>query len=141
LGARAAFGSMLCMLAATGCGSHTLEVALSFSSTCAVSVPSGGSVLYELSVDETADAGGGFVCGSCLAVPSALTGGDALVAYVRAHAPTCSGINPGAALQVRVTAWTMASCQTGNTAAPILCSSSTALAAPDGHSDAQLATA
>jgi hypothetical protein len=102
-----------------------------------VSVPAGGSIAFEVSANGIPldDAGTSAFCGACLAVPSALDGADAVLAFLRANAPRCPGVQRDSAMLVRVTGYASPQCA----GAPTLCSQSPAVAVPDGTTDAQLA--
>jgi hypothetical protein len=82
------------------------------------------------------DGGAGSFCGGCLAVATALSGGDALVAFLRAEAPSCGGVHPGTTLSVRVTGWSSGGCPTGNPER--FCADAPSDLVPDGTSDATL---
>ena len=126
--------ALVAMLACAGCGPRALDVTLSIDgSGCMLSLPAGGSVLYQVE----ANGASASVCGGCLAVDAALADADAMVAFLRAHAPSCSGVHPGTTLKIRVTGWTVAGCPAGN--APRFCADAPSQLVPDGTSDATLA--
>jgi hypothetical protein len=114
-----------------GCGPRALDVALTLDAGgCTLSVPAGGSLLYQV---EANGSGAGSFCGGCLAVDSAITTSDQLVAFLRAHAPSCGGVHPGTTLGVRVTGWSSGGCST--TIAPGFCADGPTVLVPDGTSD------
>jgi hypothetical protein len=127
--------SLLLALLAAGCGDHTLGLALSFDPTCSTaSVPAGGSIQYVITSSQTeSDAGSGAFCGGCLAVGQALGSPDAILAFLRAQAPPCPGVHPGATLLVRLNAFGAGDCPAGNL--PLVCARSQAVPIPDGHAD------
>ncbi len=127
-----ASASLALVAVVAGCGSRSLDVAIAIDgSGCTLSVPAGGSVLYQLEANGTT-AGGSF-CGACLAVDAAINGSDALLAFVRAHAPACAGVHPGTTIGVRLTGFAVAGCPTGN--APAFCADGPTALVPDGTSN------
>ena len=129
----------LAALVLSGCGPRALDVALTIdASGCALAVPAGGSVLYQVEANGagSVDGGAGSFCGGCLAVDSALSGGDALIAFLRAHAPSCGGVHPGTTLAVRVTGWSAGGCPAAN--AEAFCADAPSVLVPDGTRDATL---
>src|SRR5690349_10227708 len=85
-----------------GCGDRSLQVSLSIdASGCTLTLPAGGSVLYQVEANGTTAVGS--FCGGCLEVDAAVSGSDAMVAFLRAHAPSCAGVHPGTTLGVRLT--------------------------------------
>jgi hypothetical protein len=127
----------LAALAAAACGPRDLGLALTIdASGCTLAIPAGGSVLYQVEANgTTSDGGGGSFCGGCLAVDGAISSGDALLAFLRAHAPPCAGVHPGTTLGVRVTGWASAGCPPSGTA-PGFCADAPTVLVPDGTSDA-----
>jgi hypothetical protein len=122
-------------LVLTGCGARSLDVSLTIdTSSCTLSIPAGGSVLYQVEANGTSAVGS--FCGGCLAVDSAISSGDAMVAFLRAHAPSCAGVHPGTTLGVRLTGFSAAGCPGGNT--PQFCADGPTVLVPDGTSDAAL---
>jgi hypothetical protein len=122
----AAFGS---------CGPRALDLSLTVdASGCTLSVPAGGSLLYQL---EANGSGAGAFCGGCLAVDGAIATSDDLLAFLRAHAPSCGGVHPGTTIGVRVTAWSSGGCAA--TVAPSFCADAPTVLVPDGTSDASVA--
>lgn len=130
----------LLALALAGCGSRGLELTLTVdASGCTLSVPAGGSVLYQVEANGSvgsADAGAGSFCGGCLAVSSAIDGPEALVALLRAQAPSCAGVHPGTTLAIRVTGWSSAGCPVAS--AGSFCADAPSQLVPDGTRDATL---
>jgi hypothetical protein len=126
---------LLFAVAATlgGCQRH-LDLSLALASdSCTVTVPAGGSLDYQIDVGG-ADGGARIFCGGCLAVPNALAP-DAIVPFLRAQAPACSSVPPGATLTVKLTASSLPGCPE-DPGARLFCSSSQPLTLPDGHGDA-----
>src|SRR5258706_6081624 len=107
-------GALLC---AASCADRSLDLRTSMSASCSVNLPKGGSILYEVLVSDPNGTSRG-VCGVCLAVNSPLVGSQALLDHLRASAPACRAIVPGATLTLRVNTWTVPSCPaaTGATA-------------------------
>lgn len=133
--------SLLAMcVAMLGCGERRLELGLTLeSATCmATDIAAGGSLLYEVSAGGTVAADGGIrsFCGGCLPVPAALSGKDAILAFLRLNAPTCPGVQPDSALLVRLTGWSVAACPPASM--PVLCAVSPVLSVPDGRSDGRV---
>jgi hypothetical protein len=131
---------LACALLAVGCGDRSLELRTSMASSCVVNLPRGGSILYEVLVSDPSGTSRG-VCGACLPVDSPLNGSTALLDQLRASAPPCRAIVPGATLTMRVNGWSVAMCPAPGGAAtnsPVLCASSKALVSPDGRSDGAL---
>ena len=124
---------------AAGCGPRALDLTLTIdSSGCALSVPAGGSLLYQVEANgASVDGGPGSFCGGCLAVDSAITTSDELVAFLRAHAPSCGGVQPNTTIAVRVTGWASGGCSTAN--APNFCADGPSVLVPNGTHDATLA--
>ena len=84
--------ALLALVACAGCGPRALDVTLTIDgSGCMLSVPAGGSVLYQVE----ANGASASVCGGCLAVDAAIGDATAMVAFLRTHAPSCSGVHPG----------------------------------------------
>jgi hypothetical protein len=127
------------LVGSISCGSRALDVTLSIDgSGCTLSVPAGGSLLYQVEANG-ATAATGSLCGGCLAVDTPIAGADALVAFLRAHAPSCNGVHPDTTLAVRVTGWGVAGCPAGN--APTFCADGPSQLVPDGTSNATVALA
>jgi hypothetical protein len=126
-------------LAMPGCGPRNLDLIITIDAgACMLMVPAGGSVLYQVTANGAAsDAGAGSFCGACLAVNSAISGPDALVAFLHAHAPACAGVHPGTTLGVRITGWSVAGCPPSVTA-PTFCADTPTVLVPDGTSNATL---
>jgi len=85
----------LAALALAGCGPRALDLTLTVdASGCTLMVPPGGSLSYQVEANGSAsvDGGAGSFCGGCLAVSSAIASSDALVAFLRANAPSCAGV-------------------------------------------------
>ena len=138
---RAAAGALaavtLAAVALAGCGPRALDVTLTVdASGCNVALPAGGSLLYQVEANGSVavDGGGPSLCGGCLAVDSAINSRDELVAFVRAHAPSCGGVHPNTTLAVRITGWTAGGCPTTN--ADQFCADGPSVLVPDGTSDA-----
>ena len=126
-------------VALAACGPRALDVALTVDdSGCTLSVPAGGSLLYQVEANGAAstDGGPGSFCGGCLAVDSPIAGGAALVAFLRTHAPSCGGVHPGTTLGIRVTGWSAGGCPQAN--APSFCADAPTVLVPDGTSNATL---
>ena len=118
-------------LAFGSCGPRALDVSVTVDATgCALSIPAGGSLLYQV---EANGSGAGAFCGGCLTVDSAIMTSAELVAFLRAHAPSCGGVHPGTLLGVRVTGWSAGGCPT--TVAPGFCADGPTVLVPDGTSD------
>ncbi|MGZ3408541.1 MAG: hypothetical protein ACXVAN_18955 [Polyangia bacterium] len=129
----------LAALALAGCGPRALDVTLTVDAAgCTLSVPAGGSVSYQVEANGIS-AGSGSFCGGCLAVDTAIAGSDALIAFLRAHAPSCAGVHPGTTIAVRVTGWSSGGCPAAN--APNFCADAPSQLVPDGTSDATLSFA
>jgi hypothetical protein len=127
----------LALVLVAGCGPRRLDVSLSVdASGCTLTVPAGGSVLYQVEANGTGAGGGGSFCGGCLAVGTAIASTSDLLAFLRATAPDCGGVHPGTTLAVRVTGWSAAGCPTGN--APTFCADGPSQLVPDGTSDTTL---
>lgn len=125
--------------ALAACGPRQLDVALTIDTTgCTLSLPTGGSVLYELSANGQValDGGGGSFCGGCLGVDAPIDTADALVAFLRTHAPSCAGVEPDTTLRVRVTGWSVAACPPQPVATPTFCAEAPSVLVPDGKHDA-----
>jgi hypothetical protein len=117
------------------CGPRALDLTLTVDATgCTLSVPAGGSLLYQL---EANGSGAGAFCGGCLAVDSAIATSDDLLAFLRAHAPSCGGVHPGTTIGVRLTAWSSGGCAA--TVAPSFCADAPTVLVPDGTSDGSVA--
>lgn len=128
------------VVGAAGCGPRRLDIALTIDGTgCNLSVPAGGSVLYEVQANGTidVDGGGGSFCGGCLAVDGALSGSDQVVAFLRANAPSCGGVHPDTSLRIRVTGWSVAGCPQQSTAQNF-CAEAPSQLVPDGTSSSTL---
>jgi hypothetical protein len=135
-----AFVSLVAALVVAGCGPRNLALVLTIdedAGTCMLTVPAGGSVLYQVLANVgISDGGPGSFCGACLAVDSSLAGPDEVVAFLRAHAPSCGGVHPGTTLGVRITGWPVAGCPSqGN---PSFCAGAPTVLVPDGTRDATL---
>jgi hypothetical protein len=117
------------------CGERSLALQLTVDTSCTVTVPTNGSLLYEVLVTSP-DGVVSSVCGGCLAPPSGLPNASALVDFLRTSAPACHAIAPGSSLKVRVNAWNVPMCPAASTSAMVLCAESPAQTAPDGHDDA-----
>lgn len=125
------FARLALVLLAAGCGDRRADLALELpSDSCNVAIPAGGSMLYQVS------AGGGSFCGGCLAVTSMLPDAQSTLAFLRANAPACNGVQPNATLSVSLTAFSTANCPTGTS--QIYCAKSPPVKTPDGSSDAVL---
>ena len=132
----------LAALALAGCGPRALDLTLTVdASGCTLMVPAGGSLSYQVEANgsTSVDGGGGSFCGGCLALSSAIAGGDALVAFLRANAPSCAGVRPGTTLAIRVTGWSSGGCSAANT--PSFCADAPSQLVPDGTSNATLSFA
>jgi hypothetical protein len=132
--ARAALLLLLC----AGCGDRALDLTLSFDAACTLSVPQGGSILYEVLVTQPSGAQSA-LCGACLPVTMAIGNGAQLLAFLKSSAPSCN-IPPSSSLRVRTYAWPSTMCPAA-TGAPTLCAESQAKPAPDGRSDGTLSLA
>ena len=130
----ASIRSALALVAAAalaGCGPRALDVSIVVDATgCTLSVPAGGSLLYQV---EANGSGTGAFCGGCLAVDSAITTSDQLVAFLREHAPSCGGVHPGTTLGVRVTGWASGGCPMSVAAG--FCADGPTVLVPDGTSN------
>ena len=138
-GAPAVAGVVLAALALAGCGPRNLDLALSIdAAACTIAIPAGGSILYQVAANgSTSDGGAGSFCGACLAVDAAISGPDALLAFLRARAPSCAGVHPGTTIGVRVTGWSSAACPSTGAGAGF-CADAPTMLVPDGTSDATL---
>jgi hypothetical protein len=127
------------VVGAAGCGPRKLDLVLTIDAgACMLTVPAGGSILYQVLANGSAmgDGGPGSFCGACLTVDSAINGPDELVSFLRAHAPSCAGVHPDSTLGVRVTGWSTAGCpQQSN---PGFCADAPSVLVPDGTHDATL---
>jgi hypothetical protein len=127
---------LLALVAVAGCGDRRLDLALALASdSCTSTVPAGGSLMYQVSQDGS-DGGNRAFCGACLAVDSDLVGANAILAFLRSHAPSCPGLTPGGAIRVALTASAQAGCTDGSSR--IFCSTSADVPLPDGRTDAVL---
>jgi hypothetical protein len=126
-------------LAGAGCGPRNLDLVLALDAGgCTLAIPAGGSLLYQVAANGSAsDGGAGSFCGACLAVDAAIDGPDALLAFLRAHAPSCGGVHPGTTIGVRVTGWSAAGCPPSGSP-PGFCADAPSVLVPDGTSDATL---
>jgi hypothetical protein len=132
-----ASAAFVAVLAVTfwGCGPRALDVTIAVdASGCTLSIPAGGSLLYQV---EANGSGAGAFCGGCLAVDSAISTSDQLVAFLRAHAPSCGGVHPNTTFGVRVTGWSAGGCPP--TVAPGFCADGPTVLVPDGTSDGTIA--
>ncbi len=123
-------------LASSSCGPRALDMTLMIDATgCTLSVPAGGSLLYQVEANGSllVDGGGGSFCGGCLAVTTAITTSDQLVSFLRANAPSCGGVHPNTTLAVRVTGWSVGGCPPAN--APTFCADGPSVLVPDGTSN------
>ncbi len=129
-----AFVRVLLLLTLAGCGPRQLSVALTVDgSGCGLALPDGGSILYQLTANGSADDGGAAsFCGGCLAVDQAIAGSDALLDFLRRRAPDCGGVHPKTLLGVRVTGWSAAGCPS---VAPAFCVDGPTVLVPDGTRD------
>ncbi|MCA1662710.1 MAG: hypothetical protein LC659_00275 [Myxococcales bacterium] len=117
------------------CGPRALDLSLTVDGTgCTLSVPIGGSLLYQLEADGS---GAGAFCGGCLGVDKAIATSDDLIAFLRTHAPSCGGVHPGTTIGVRITAWSSGGCAAA--IAPAFCADAPTVLVPDGTSDASVA--
>jgi hypothetical protein len=122
-------------LIGAGCGQRQLAISLHVDgSGCALAVPAGGSLLYQVTANGSSDGDGGAgqFCGGCLAVDSAIADADALVAFLRRSAPGCGGVHPQTLLGVRVTGWSAAGCPATPAA---FCVDGPTVLVPDGTRD------
>jgi hypothetical protein len=127
-----------------GCGNRHLDLALALASnTCTVPVPAGGSILFQLAIEDPSDAGAGTssFCGGCLTVTDALPDTNAIVAFLRAKAPACADVKPNSQIQIALTAFKVAACMDGQPSTRVFCAQSQMLPIPDGHADAVVAAA
>jgi hypothetical protein len=125
----------LAALAVAGCGPRHLDLTITVDATgCMLSIPAGGSLLYQVEANGTA-ASAAF-CGGCLTVTSAINDPDALVAFLRAQSPSCGGVHPGTTLAIRVTGFAAGGCPTG--IAPNFCANAPSQLVPDGTHDATM---
>ena len=114
-----------------GCGPRALDVTIAIDATgCTLSIPAGGSLLYQV---EANGSGAGAFCGGCLAVDTAIATSDQLVAFLRAHAPSCGGVHPDTTFGVRVTGWSAGGCPP--TVAASFCADGPTVLVPDGTSN------
>jgi hypothetical protein len=126
---------VLAFLVVASCGPRHLDLTVTVDATgCTLSLPAGGSLLFQVEANGTG-ASNSF-CGGCLAVRSALNGADALVAFLRAQAPPCNGVQPATTLAIRVIGFTAGGCPTGN--APSFCADAPSQLVPDGTHDGTL---
>lgn len=132
---RALFAVAVAALAA-GCGPRALDVTLTVDATgCTLSLPAGGSLLYQVEANGTiVDGGAGSFCGGCLAVDTPITTSDQLLSFLKAHAPSCGGVHPNTTLAVRVTGWSAGGCPTANVDS--FCADGPSVLVPDGTSNA-----
>jgi hypothetical protein len=127
----------LALVALAGCGPRQLALDLSIrSGGCTPSLAAGGSIDYELTDSAGGDGGGATTCTACLAVDSALDGSDALIAFVRQHAPSCAGIHPNSILGLRLTASAAPNCPRGGATPVAFCIEGPTVLVPDGSGDA-----
>jgi hypothetical protein len=127
----------LLALVAGGCGQRQLAVTLHVDdSGCALALPAGGSLLYQVSNGSTSgDGGAAQFCGGCLAVDSAISGADGLVAFLRRSAPGCGGVHPETLLGVRITGFAAPGCPP---ASVTFCVDGPTVLVPDGTRDGTL---
>jgi hypothetical protein len=120
---------------ASGCGPRTLDLSLSIDPSCAISVPAGGSVLYELASGSVDSGATPQLCGGCVAVGATITDASTLLALLRAQAPACA-IARDTTLTARVSSFATPTCapSSGSAGAP-LCSSAAPITTGDGRSD------
>ena len=129
-------------LVLVGCGDHHVDLSLALAtSSCTVPVPAGGSILYQVGINDAADGGASSLCGGCLAVPAALADANAIVAFLRANAPACTNVRPGSQLRIALTAWKVPGCSDSQSATRVFCSQSQPVVLPNGHADATLSVA
>jgi hypothetical protein len=130
----------LAALVLAGCGPRALDLTITVdASGCTLTVPAGGSISYQVEANGSSvgDGGAGSFCGGCLAVDTAIATSDALIAFLRAHAPSCAGVHPGTTLAIRVTGWSSGGCPAP--IAPSFCADAPSQLVPDGTSNATLA--
>ena len=119
------------------CGPRALDLTLTVDATgCTLSVPTGGSILYQLEANGTSS---GSFCAACLEVPTAITTSDDLVAFLRANTPSCGGVHPGTTLAVKLTAFGVSQCAMIVPTAPTFCADGPSMLVPDGTSDGNVA--
>jgi hypothetical protein len=125
-------------LVLAGCGARQLAIGLTLDpGSCTLMLPAGSSLLYQVTANGSAgDGGSGSFCGACLAVDADITGSDALIAFVRQHAPSCAGVHPNTLLGVRLTAWSAPDCPEAMPLA--FCIEGPTVLVPNGTSDASL---
>lgn len=124
----------LLVLFTFGCGPRTLELSLSIDPSCAVQLPAGGSLAYEL-ISDVKDAGvAPTLCGGCITTNVPITDGTILLDRLRQAAPSCA-VARGATLRARVIGFTGGACSSGGTS-PVFCAASSATVVGDGRSDA-----
>jgi hypothetical protein len=123
------------------CGPRQLALDLTVdTNACAPSLPAGGSILYQVTANgSVGDGGSGSFCGQCLAVTSPISGGDALLAFLRQQAPSCAGVHPGTLLGVRLSAWSVPDCP--STTSVGFCVEGPTVLVPDGTSDGAVSLA
>jgi hypothetical protein len=129
----------LSLAGSASCGNHQLSLSMALASdSCTVPVPAGGSILYQVTAADTPGDGGTIstFCGGCLAVPGMLADSNAILDFLRANAPTCSGVKANTSLRVALTAWSVPGCPDGAPTQRVFCSQSPPVTLPDGHSDA-----
>jgi hypothetical protein len=127
----------LALALVAGCGERQLDIALTVdASGCTLSVPAGGSLLYQVEANGGGSGGGGSFCGGCLAVSTAIADPATLTAFLRASAPACGGVHPGTTLGVRITGWSAAGCPAAT--APSFCAEGPSQLVPDGTSNETL---
>ncbi len=121
----------LALVLIAGCGDRSLDLSLTIdASGCALNVPAGGSVLYQVEAD------GGSFCGGCLAVTTAISDANGLLSMLRSSAPACGGVHPGSTIGVQVTGFAAGGCPAAN--APSFCAQGPSQLVPSGTSDAML---
>jgi hypothetical protein len=116
---------------ALGCSPHTLDLGFTIDSSCSISVPAGGSLLYELVTDGKDGGASPRQCGACIPVSTAIADVPTLLGVLRAQAPTCA-IERSTSFTARVTAFTDPDCP-GTTVLASLCSAP--VRAGSGHDD------
>ena len=127
------FARLALVLLVAGCGDRRADLVLELpSDSCNVPIPSGGSMLYQVSASD-----GGSFCGGCLAVTSALPDAQSTLAFLRANAPACNGVKANVTLTVSVTAFSTGNCPTDGTAC-VYKAKSAPVKTGDGTSDAVL---
>jgi hypothetical protein len=130
-----AFARLTLLALCAGCGPRQLALSVTVDgSGCALSLPAGGSILYQVSANGIGgDAGAATVCGGCLAVDQPLAGADELVSFLERSAPSCAGVHPGTSLGVRLTGWSAAACPPASAS---FCADGPPVTVPDGTHDA-----